>query len=75
MGINQELWRNTILSEARGTPAPAGREPTPLPQTPEQQKGDILKEHSAGVGRELLGKLLQGQELDLGNFNPTFGLG
>lgn len=36
-------WRNTILSEARGPGAPAGREPTPLPQTPGQQKGGYSK--------------------------------
>ena len=49
MGISWELWGNTVLSEAQGSGAPAGREPTPLPQTPEQQKADALQEHSAGV--------------------------
>ena len=53
MGICQEPWQAAVLSEARGAEAPAGREPTLWPQTPEQPKVDGLKEHSAGVGREL----------------------
>lgn len=63
MCIIQKLWRTTILAEARSPGAPAGREPTLLSQTPEQQKVDALKEHSAGIGRELLGKFLYSLEL------------
>lgn len=47
MGIHQELWRDTILPEARGSGASAGREPAALHK---QQKADTLKEHSSGVG-------------------------
>lgn len=53
MGVCQEPWQAAVLSEALGPEAPAGREPTLWPQTPEQPKADALKEHSAGVGREL----------------------
>lgn len=74
MGIAQELWRTTPVRGPRPW-APAGREPSPLPQTPELQKVDALNEHSAGMGRELLGKFLQGPKLDLGDFSPPSGLG
>lgn len=51
---------------------PAGRVPTPLSQTPEQQTAvDALKEHSAAMGRELLDMFLCSLEPGLGDFRSS----